>query len=627
MSSQPKVTKVKKEADKASRSEPPQSVGAVQTCPNQNWIEVIYKYDSRRAVSNASYEIFDANTNQSLACGKLNNMGFARVEKIPNNVTSVNFLFTSDPKDFEPFPGYKPYAHHLTPDTKEIKEEDGTIVSVAKWLGGSLAGDFVDDQSFGQIAFGTVVTMIPVVDQVGDVRDIIANLYKLTFERKYGEFSPWFSLVVTVIGCVPEIGTAIKGVVKSIYKWLEKGAKKLPLKRLMRLMNSIGEGNVIRFLREFLGNIAEHGQNVTKKILKIVEEIQTKLRRAKHFAFFKAEEKIENLLKHVDEVYKRTPEMVRKVIDWIAKHLKNTLDEVEDFMMRGTTRMRNGARQLKERIFKIGRNVDLTHAAKEAGMDPNDVERLVKHCKDRDRLVVVRFTNPESLKYHNMPNHVPKPLDVKLKTSKRGEHAGLVMAPGEGAEKWEKENFEYLTKEKGYKVDSEGCMVDPNGNRIYGDHDVQSVHQKVEDEYGEKAYLQDQANPTDSSTIADLNEGGDAKMYQHGAQDNYMVKTDEYGDIVKDSHGKPIPATVEDMNAGRAKIGRQPGKDEKFLVVDEEGNMKVIDSPQELEDFHKAHGMIWEYDPTEAIGPAGKAEAVAGAERAMRSSESQNDEN
>jgi hypothetical protein len=110
-------------------------------------------------------------------------------------------------------------------------------------------------------------------------------------------------------------------------------------------------------------------------------------------------------------------------------------------------------------------------------------------------------------------------------------------------------------------------------------------------------------------------------MFQHGAQDNFMVKTDEYGDVMKDAHGKPIPATVEDMNAGRAKIGRQPDKDEKFLVIDEEGNAKIMDSPKELEEFHKAHGMIWEYDPTDAIGPAGIANTVMGAERATRDSD------
>jgi hypothetical protein len=622
MSTRPKVTKVKKDADKASRSEQQQPVKPVQTCPNKNWIELIYKYDSKRAVSGAKFQVFDANTNQSLACGTLNNMGFARVEGLPDGVTDVKFLFTSDPKPFEIYPGYKPGRHELTAQATEVKEEDGTAMSVLKWLGAGLAGDFIEDPSVGQIAFGTVVTLIPVVDQIGDVRDIVANLYWLTYKGKYKEWDKWFGLVVTLIGCFPEIGSVIKGAVKVIFKAVKEGASKLPIKKLMRFMNSVGEGNVVRFLREFLNKIDQHASEIAVKIGKLLEMLKSKVDDLKTFVFGKADDALEAMLNHIDAAYKLIPGMVRDVINKIAKHLKDTLDDVTDFVMDGVTRAKNGARQLKEGFLKAGRKVGLERAAKEAGMNPNDVERLVKHCKDRDRMVIMRFTNPESLKYHNMANHIPKPLDVKLKTAKKGDHAGLVMAPKEPMEDWERKNFKELTspdlpKEKRYTVDNEGCLVDPNGNRIYGDHDIQSVHQKVEEPNGEKAYLQDQTNPHDSSTVGDMNEGGGQQLYQHGANDNYMVKTDWKGDVVKGPDGKPIPATVEDMNAGRATLGRQPGKDEKFLVIDEEGNMKVMDSPQELENFHKQNGLIWEYDPTPAIGPAGQAQLVMAGERTI----------
>lgn len=619
MSGRPKVSKVKKQADSASRSEQQQPVKPVQTCPNKNWIELIYKYDSNRAVSGATYKVFDAGTNQSLACGKLDNMGFARVEGLPDGVTDVKFLFTSDPKPFEIYPGYRPGRHNLTSDATEVKDEDGTVVSVTKWLGVALAGDFAEDQSVGQIAFGTVVTLIPVVDQIGDVRDIAANLYWLTYKGKYKEWDKWFGLVVTLIGCFPEIGSVIKGAVKVIFKAVADGAKKLPIKKLMRFMNSVGEGNVVRFLREFLSKIDTHASEIAVKITKLLDMLRSKVDDLKTFVFGKADDLLEGMLKNIAEAYRRIPNMVREVIDRIAKHLKDTLDDVTDFVMDGVTRAKNGARQLKERLLKIGRNVGLERAAKEAGMNPDDVEKLVAHCKGRDRLVVVRFTNPESLKYHNMPNHIPKPLDVKLKTAKDGPSAGLVTRPKEPMEAWERKNIEELY-EKGYEFDGAGQLVDPKGNKIYGDHDVQSVHQKVEEPDGTKSYLQDQSNPGDSSTIADLNEGSSRQMYQHGAQDNYMVKTDWRGEVIKGPDGKPIPATVEDMNAGRAKLGRQPGKDEKFLVIDEEGNMKIMDSPKELEAFHMENGMIWEYDPTPAIGPAGQAQLVMGAERTLENS-------
>ncbi len=293
---------IKKDAKKASLTEPQAPVTGVQQCPNKNWIELVYKYDSRRAVSGAGYEVFDAATNQSLASGCLDNLGFARVDGLPDSVTNVKFLFTTDPKPYEIFPGYKPKPHNLTPKSVEVKEEDGTVVSVAKWVGTALAGDFADDQSYGQIAFGTVVTLIPVVDQVGDVRDIVANLHRLTFRKQYTEFSPWFGLVVTIIGCVPEVGSVIKGVVKALFKAIKSGAKKLPLTKLIRLLNSLGEGNVIKFLRDLLDKIKDYGKNAGKTIRKILKAFEAKLKQWRMIAFGKAEQMIDELLASIKEV-------------------------------------------------------------------------------------------------------------------------------------------------------------------------------------------------------------------------------------------------------------------------------------------------------------------------------------
>jgi flagellar basal body rod protein FlgG len=446
----------------------------------------------------------------------------------------------------------------------------------------------------------------------------------LTYRGQYKEWDKWFGLVTTLIGCVPEIGSAIKGVVKIIFKAVKEGASKLPLKKVMRFMNELGEGNVIRFLREFLKGADLLASKIAIQIDKLLMYLRSKVDDATTFVIGEADKALRRVIENIDAAYKLIPDMVRDAMAKIVKNLKETLDEVTDFAMPGVTRARNGARQLKEKMFKIGKKVGLERAAKEAGMDPADVKRLVEHCKGRDRLAIMRFTNPESLKYHGMKGYTPKPLAVKLKTSKTGPTAGLVVKPKEPMKDWERQNFLELTtpdpknpNKKVYTVDSDGTLVDPDGNKIYGDHDVQSVHQKVEDGDGEKAYLQDQTNPEDSSTIADMNEGGSAEMYQHGANDNFMVKTDDKGKVIYDDKGKPVLATVEDMNAGKATLGRQPEPDEKFLVVDEEGTIMILESPKELEHFHKLNGMIWEYDPRKAIAPAAQAQAVMGTERAL----------
>lgn len=624
---------IKKQVKAASNAEQQQGVTPINSCPIKNWIELVYKYNSCRAVSGAAYQIFDAKSNQSLAKGCLDNMGFVRVEGLPEGITNVKFLFSSDPKPYEIFPQYKPKPTNLTSESKEVKEEDGTVVSVAKWLGVALAGDFVDDQSYGQIAFGTVVTLIPVVDQVGDVRDIVANLHRLTFRGQYNEFSPWFSLVITIIGCIPEIGTVIKGVIKEIWTAIKNGVKKLKLKKLIELLNYVGEGNVVRFLREFLSKIHGHGKDVAEKIIKMLDALKSKLENIRLLAVSRAKKAIDEVLENIAQVYRRVPEMVRKVTDWIAKHLKETLDEAGDFVMKGVTRARNGAKQLKEGFLRAT-GIELRKLAQKAGMKPEHIEKLALHCQKKDRMVVVRVSNPDALKFQGKAGHLPKPLDVKLKTAKGEEYAeeikGLVVRPKEPMKDWERENIKYL-EEKGYSFDKNGVLRDPNQNVFYGDYDVQSVHRRVqmenpETKQMEDVYLNELSNPEDGvDAITELNKDvvGDIpaskRPFQHGAESDFRVKIGDDGKpLYKD--GKPVVVKADELNTGGKaggqmkakedyKLGRQPGDDEKYLVVDADGDYKIVESPEELKKIYDEAGLPWEYDSTFPIAPANAAKS------------------
>ncbi len=646
-----KAEVIKQKVNDASRAEQQTPVKPVLPCPNKNWIELVYKYNSRRAVSGASFEVFDAATNQSLASGCLDNMGFARVEGLPDNVKNVKFLFSSDPKPFEIYPGYKPKPHNLTPESTEVKEEDGTVVSVAKWVGVSLMGDFADDQSFGQIAFGTAVTMIPVVDQVGDIRDVVANLHRLIFRKQYNEFSPWFGLVLSLIGAIPELGSLIKGAVSAIWKAIKNGAKKLPLGKLIKMLNSVGEGNVIRLLRDMLEKVKDHSGAIAKKIKEILDSIKAKLTNLRIVAFGKAEKLIDELLETMHEVYKKMPDMVRDIIEWIVTHLQKTIDEAADYVMRGVTRARNGARQLREKFFRSAVK-SVEEVAMRAGMKKVHVEKLIAHCTKKERMVVVRVSNADSLAHHGKLNRLPKPLDVKLKTAK-GEGVaedikGLVIKPKEPMEQWEKENIEELTK-KGYYFDDKNVLRDPNKNAFYGDYDVQSVHSRVKmknEKTGEweDTYVDEFTNPTDDvDVIEQMNKDVTPDIpeaqrpFQHGAEADYRVKVDEKGKVIKvdkDGNrvaegGKPIPVKSDEMNTGgRAggqmeagkdyKLGRQYGKDEKYLVVTADGDYKIIENPEELKDLYKEIGSPWEYDAKLAIGPSTVTNLAKGAERAQR---------
>jgi hypothetical protein len=76
---------------------------------------------------------------------------------------------------------------------------------------GALMGEFNEDPSLAEIALDTGVSLIPVVDQVADARDITAHLYFMIFRGEALSIMRWVGLVLSLIGLFPEVGTAIKG--------------------------------------------------------------------------------------------------------------------------------------------------------------------------------------------------------------------------------------------------------------------------------------------------------------------------------------------------------------------------------------------------------------------------------
>ena len=75
------------------------------------------------------------------------------------------------------------------------------------WFWGVLQGDFNDDPSLSQTIVGSLITLIPVIDQIGDIRDIIANLHQLS--KDSSDKWKWIALAITLIGLIPVLGSAL----------------------------------------------------------------------------------------------------------------------------------------------------------------------------------------------------------------------------------------------------------------------------------------------------------------------------------------------------------------------------------------------------------------------------------
>ena len=106
------------------------------------------------------------------------------------------------------------------------KQGSDAAKNVGIWLWEVIKGDFHEDPTVGQIATGMVISMIPIVDQICDVRDFFAC--SIQVREKPDDNLPKIMMVITIIGVVPTIGSFAKGMLKIILSILRRTFKNVP---------------------------------------------------------------------------------------------------------------------------------------------------------------------------------------------------------------------------------------------------------------------------------------------------------------------------------------------------------------------------------------------------------------
>lgn len=94
------------------------------------------------------------------------------------------------------------------------------LTAAAEWVWVVIQGDFAEAQTVAQTVTGTVISMIPFVDQICDVRDVVANCKKIN-EDTNNKWA-WFALVLTLIGLFPTLGSLLKGCFKVLFAYGRK---------------------------------------------------------------------------------------------------------------------------------------------------------------------------------------------------------------------------------------------------------------------------------------------------------------------------------------------------------------------------------------------------------------------
>jgi hypothetical protein len=98
-------------------------------------------------------------------------------------------------------------------------QEKPDNVGLGEWIWGALQGDFNQERSVGQIGFDMVVSLIPIVDTLLDLRDLCANIWQ--YRKDPANKVTLFFIATTVIGFVPEVGTVVKSVLRIVWVYLK----------------------------------------------------------------------------------------------------------------------------------------------------------------------------------------------------------------------------------------------------------------------------------------------------------------------------------------------------------------------------------------------------------------------
>lgn len=196
-----------------------------------------------------------------------------------------------------------------------------------EWLdfvAGALLGEWNEDPTLGMIALDTGVSLIPLLDQASDLRDLAAHAYFLIGKGQYTRPMRWVGLAFSLIGLFPAVGSAIKGA----SKFLIKGGREA-LSHLRDLLEGIRRvaPDVVDFagLRRYLDeNWSSFVASGLSRWNSALDDALGLLDRLPGFLPFGQEEFAAALAR----VRSMSPAKLTEAFDWIKMKIDDVLDDL-----------------------------------------------------------------------------------------------------------------------------------------------------------------------------------------------------------------------------------------------------------------------------------------------------------
>lgn len=311
--------------------------------------------------------------------------------------------------------------------TKSEKDEPGLLGTVA----GGLLGEFNEDPTVAMIGVDTVISLVPILDQASDVRDVVAHLYYMTEHRQYDKPMRWIGLAFTLIGLIPEVGSAIKSASKFVIKGAREALGHLDeiLGIIRRILPDIGDlAHFQRYIARNWESWAEAGKRVFDRVIDLVtKELSGGLSALAHLVVGPIasgigqvlQARYQNVLGHVHNI---APESLAKAFGWVRHQLDDVLNQANGAALTGKTDLPSS-----------------THAPEAQNLTKADPEPLggpTVNAPGTSTTLVGRttdaFRRDAARKIHATENHPLSFLltpEGKFKTTSRMKHSELIDSP------------------------------------------------------------------------------------------------------------------------------------------------------------------------------------------------------
>lgn len=252
------------------------------------------------------------------------------------------------------------------------------LAAAAEWIWIVIQGDFAEDQSAAQIATGSVISMVPFVDQLCDIRDVVANCRKISQDDDNA--LNWFALAITLVGLVPVLGSLAKGCLKILLNGVRKAVVTRAVKTLSGSVwlatRPFVEASIVK-LNQHLASPPVRKTLIALKIDNVYKHLAKKTRE------LKARTNADTLVRAFDTVIGPLRQLTELMERWGSAAMKTqvgqllaTVQAVRDKAHRKLGEVVQPLQDMLERIARrLEVEADMTYRAHTTALNPHTYRR------------------------------------------------------------------------------------------------------------------------------------------------------------------------------------------------------------------------------------------------------------